>query len=397
MPEPNSPLPPPDPFCWRLSAWYFFYFAFVGAFAPYFTLYLQSLGLAAPAIGTLMSLMLAMRLVAPNLWGWLADRIGHKVLVVRASALLAIAGFLLFFVARGFWALFAAMALMSFFWSASLPLVEALTLRHLEGRTEQYGRIRLWGSVGFIAAVVGTGVWLDQAPLASLLWVNLALLVGVLLCAALLADVPGPGLPAAAQSLRSGLLRPAVLALLAACFFMSAAHSPFYVFYSIHLVDHGYDKTAIGLLWSLGVVAEIAVFLGMPRLMRACSLRGILLASFVLAVIRFLLIGWGAGAIALLLLAQLLHGATFGACHAAAVAALHRWFPAQQQARIQALYGSISFGAGGMFGNLASGAAWDWLGAGPAFSLGAAFAAIAVLLAWLGWRPQAMSGDRAVR
>lgn len=390
-------MPPPDSFCWRLSAWYFFYFAFVGAFAPYFTLYLQSLGLAAPAIGTLMSLMLAMRLVAPNLWGWLADRIGRKVLVIRASALLASAGFLLFFFASGFWALFAAMALMSFFWSASLPLVEALTLRHLEGRTEQYGRIRLWGSVGFIVAVVGTGVWLDQAPLASLLWVNLGLLIGILFCAMLLEDARGLGATAATRSLRSGLLRPEVVALLAACFFMSAAHSPFYVFYSIHLVDHGYDKTAVGMLWSLGVLAEIAVFLGMPRLMRAWSLRGILLASFILAVIRFLLIGWGADSIALLLFAQILHGATFGACHAAAVAALNRWFPAQQQARIQALYGSISFGAGGMFGNLASGAAWDWLGAGPAFTLGAIFAAIAVLLAWLGWRPEAMSGDHPVR
>lgn len=397
MPLRNSPLPSPASAHWRLSAWYFFYFAFIGAFAPYFTLYLQSLGLTAPAIGALMSLMLAMRLVAPNLWGWLADRIGRKVLVVRVSALLAIGGFLLFFVATSFWALFAAMALMSFFWSASLPLVEALTLRHLEGRAEQYGRIRLWGSVGFIVAVVGTGVWLDKAPLASLLWVNLGLLFGILLCATLLDDAPKAGVATAVQSLRSALLRPEVVALLAACFFMSAAHSPFYVFYSIHLVDHGYDKTAVGLLWSLGVVAEIAVFLGMPRLMRACSLRGILLTSFVLAVIRFLLIGWGAGSIGLLLLAQILHGATFGACHAAAVAALNRWFPAQQQARIQALYGSISYGAGGMFGNVASGAAWDWLGAGPAFTLGAIFAAIAVLLAWRGWRLEPISGDHPVR
>lgn len=396
MPLPNLSLPSSASRHWRLSAWYFFYFAFIGAFAPYFTLYLQSLGLAAPAIGTLMSLTLAMRLVAPNLWGWLADRIGRKVLVVRASALLAIAGYLLFFVASGFWALFAAMALMSFFWSASLPLVEALALRHLEGRAEQYGRIRVWGSVGFIVAVVGTGVWLDRAPLASLLWVNLGLLVGILFCASLLEDAPSMVASGKTRSLRSGLLRPEVVALLAACFFMSAAHSPFYVFYSIHLVDHGYDKTAVGMLWSLGVVAEIAVFLGMPRLMRAWSLRGILLVSFMLAVIRFLLIGWGADSIGLLLLAQVLHGATFGACHAAAVAALNRWFPAQQQARIQALYGSISYGAGGMFGNLAGGAAWDWLGAGPAFTLGAIFAAVSVLLTWRGWRREPLRRDHPV-
>lgn len=396
MRPPNSP-PPPATAHWRLSAWYFFYFAFIGAFAPYFTLYLQSLGLAAPAIGMLMSLMLAMRLLAPNLWTWLADRIGRKVMVIRISALLAMAGYGLFFVATGFWALFGAMALMSFFWSAALPMVEALTLRHLEGRTEEYGHVRLWGSIGFIVAVLGTGAWLDQAPLDSLLWVNLGLLLGVLLCAALLADTSSPPPTDVSQSLLAGLLRPEVVALLAACFFMSAAHSPFYVFFSIHLVDHGYDKTAVGLLWSLGVVAEIAVFVAMPRLMRAWPLRTILIGSFVLAVIRFLLIGWWADTTILLLLAQLLHGATFGAYHAAAVAAFNRWFPGRQQARVQALYGSISYGAGGMFGNIASGAVWDWLGPGSAFTLGAIFAAVSVLLAWQGWRPEPISESAPVR
>lgn len=251
MPFQNAPLPSPASSCWRLSAWYFFYFAFIGAFAPYFTLYLQSLGLTAPAIGTLMSLMVAMRLLAPSLWGWLADRVGRQLLVIRLSALLALAGFLPFLFARSFWALFAAMAAMSFFWSASLPLVEALTLRHLEGRTEQYGRIRLWGSVGFIVAVLATGAWLDVAPLGSLLWVNMGLLLGVLICAGLLVDVRAPVSREFPESLHSRLIRPEVLALLAACLFMSAGHSPFYLFYSIHLVDHGYDKTSIGVLLSL--------------------------------------------------------------------------------------------------------------------------------------------------
>jgi len=368
----------------RLSAWYFCYFAFVGAFAPYFTLYLQSLGLNAAAIGTLMSLMLAMRLVAPNIWGWLADHLGHKVLVVRLSALLSVGGFLIFFFVRDFWGLFVAMAAMAFFWSASLPLVEALTLRHLEGRAEHYGRVRLWGSVGFIAAVLITGTWLDRAPLSSLLWVNLALMIGIGVCAWMLVDAPALVTPSAPVSLRKGLLRPEVLALLLACLLMSAAHSPFYVFYSIHLVDHGYDKSAVGALWSLGVLAEIGIFLNMPRLLRAWSPRGILMISFVLAIVRFLLIGWGADSVALMLLAQLLHGATFGANHAAAVAALNHWFPARQQGRVQALYGSVSFGAGGMIGNLASGAAWETLGPSLTFTLGSAFAAAGLLLTWFG-------------
>jgi len=369
---------------WRQSAWYFCYFAFVGAFAPYFTLYLQSLGLSAAAIGTLMSLMLAMRLVAPNVWGWLADHLGHKALIVRASAVLSAAGFALFFFVRDFRGLFAAMAAMAFFWSAALPLVEALTLARLEGSAERYGHVRLWGSVGFILAVLSVGALLDRMPIRSLLWVNIGLLATIGLCAWLLVDGPADAPRRQPEPLRQALLRRPVLALLAACLLMSAAHGPFYVFFSIHLVNHGYDKTTVGALWSLGVVAEIAVFVGMPRLMRAWSLRSILVASFAAAVLRFLLIGWAADAVILMALAQLLHGATFGANHAGAVAMLNRWFPASQQGRVQALYGSASFGAGGMIGNLVSGAAWESLGAGPTFTLGAGFALGGLLLAWRG-------------
>jgi PPP family 3-phenylpropionic acid transporter len=165
---------------------------------------------------------------------------------------------------------------------------------------------------------------------------------------------------------------------------MSAAHGPFYVFYSIHLVDHGYDKSAVGVLWSLGVFAEIGVFISMPRLLRAWSPRVILMASFVLGVLRFLLIGWGADYVGLMFLAQVMHGATFGAFHAAAVAALNHWFPPRQQGRVQALYGSVSFGAGGMIGNFASGAAWESLGPALTFTLGATFAAAGLLLTWFG-------------
>ncbi|MBU0751222.1 MAG: MFS transporter [Gammaproteobacteria bacterium] len=380
---------------WRLSAWYFFYFAFIGAFAPYFTLYLQSLGQTAFAIGVLMSLMQVMRLLAPNLWGWLADRLGHKVAIIRLSAALALAGFATFFFAREFTGLFIGMALMAFFWSASLPLVEALTLDQLKSAPDRYGRIRLWGSVGFIAAVTGSGVLLDAAGLPALLWICSALLAGILGIALLLDEPRSEAPPVVQVPLGPELRRPAMVAFLLACFFMSAAHGPFYFFYSIHLVDAGYGKTLVGALWSLGVVAEIFVFIYMPRLLQHFSLRAILLASFALAVLRFLLIGWAVESLLLLLLAQLMHGATFGAFHAGSVAVLNRWFPPQQQARVQAIYGSISFGAGGMLGGLLAGQTWDSLGAELTFTIGAGFAAIGWILLWRGMHGPAVSAVTA--
>lgn len=368
---------------WRLSAWYFFYFAFIGAFSPYFTLYLQSAGQSALAIGTLMSLMQVMRLLAPNLWGWLAERRGGKTDVVRASALLSAAGFLPFFLTQDFWGLFLAMGALTFFWSASLPLVEALTLDHLHDRPERYGSIRLWGSVGFVVAVLGTGAWLDLVAIESLLLICLALLLGIAACTWGLRDA-APRPASTSPSLQVLLRRREIIAFLLASFFMSAAHGPLYVFYSIHLVEHGYGKTAVGALWSLGVLAEILVFMYWPRLLRHVGLRTILLTSFGLAVIRFLLIGWAADSAAALFVAQLMHGATFGAYHAAAVAAFNHWFPGQHQARAQAIYGSISFGAGGMVGGLASGQAWESLGPAATYSLGSCFAVIGLILIWRG-------------
>lgn len=371
---------------WRLSAYYFFYFAFIGAFTPYFSLYLKSLEFSAWDIGVLMSLMQLMRLLAPNLWGWLADRLGAKTPIVRVAALMSIAGFSSFFFTQSFAGFFLGMALLAFFWSASLPLVEALTFSHLGGQANRYGAIRLWGSVGFVAAVLGLGWLLDRLPLTAVLWVSLGVLGGILVCALLLPDRREERHEADRLPIGDILRRREVKALFAACFFMSAAHGALYVFFSIYLVGHGYSKSLVGILWTLGVLAEIVVFVYMPRLLGAFSLRAILLFSFGCAVARFLMIGWGIEWLWMIVPAQLLHAASFGANHATSIAAVNRWFTGRHQARGQALYGSISFGAGGMLGGIISGWAWDAIGAPLTYSLGSAFALAGMVIIWRGWR-----------
>ncbi|MDZ4255744.1 MAG: MFS transporter [Sulfuritalea sp.] len=367
----------------RLSAWYFWYFAFIGAFLPYFALYLQSIGLSAGRIAILMSLGQFMRLLAPLLWSWLADSGGRRVRIVIASAAASLASFSVVFLTRDFVGLLIGMAILHFFWSASLPLVEALTLGHLVAAPERYGRIRLWGSVGFIFTVMGVGFLLDAAPISSQLWVSWGLLLGTLVSALTLTEVPARAGQAAGPILVV-LRQRKVVFLLGAGLLMSAAHGALYVFYSIHLVAQGYGKTLVGLLWTLGVVAEIFVFLFMPRISKRVSLRQILLACFALAVLRFLLIGWTVEFIGLLVFAQLLHGASFGAHHAATMAALNRWFVASQQARAQALYGSVAYGAGGLGGALLAGALWESAGAAITFSAASLLALFGLAMVWRG-------------
>ena len=371
---------------WRLSAYYFFYFGFVGAFSPYFTLYLQSLQYSATDIAVLMSVMQVMRVLAPNLWGWLAERTGLRVPIVRASAIASLAGFCLFFTTTEFAGMFAAMVLMAFFWSAALPLVESLTFSHLGSLGHHYGRIRLWGSVGFIVAVVALGHLLDFVRIEAVLVVIAAILFGIVLCGFALPEaVPRSGARGRAR-LGETLRRREVQALLGASFFMAAAHGAMYVFYSIHLADHGYGKAVIGWMWALGVLAEIGVFLIMPGLAKRFGMRAILLFSLAAVVLRFLMVGWGANSLTVLLLAQLLHGVTFGANHAAAIAMINRWFPGRLQAHGQALYGSVSFGAGGMLGGLISGVSWDTIGAAWTFTLGSGFGLLGLIWLMTGWR-----------
>lgn len=378
----------------RLAVWYFWYFAFIGAFLPYFGLYLQSIGLSAGRIAVLMSLGQLMRLLAPLLWSWLADSTGRRVRIAVVSTAASFASFSVVFMTQDFVGLLIGMAILHFFWSASLPLVEALTLGHLAATPERYGRIRLWGSIGFILAVLGVGLLLDSAPIRAQLWVSWALLLGTLASALTLTEVKGHA-DRIAGPIMEVLRQRKVVFLLAAGLFMTAAHGALYVFYSIHLVAQGYGKTVVGLLWTLGVVAEILVFLLMARISAEISLRRILLACFALAALRFALIGWTAGILALLVLAQLLHGASFGAHHAATMSALNRWFAAGQQARAQALYGSVAYGAGGLGGALLAGILWESAGPEIAFSAAAGLALVGLILVWRG--VPADSADGVVR
>lgn len=368
---------------WRLSSFYLFYFAFVGAFSPYWSLYLKSLDFDAAEIGVLMSLFLVMRIFAPTLWGWLADRTGKRVSIVQIGAALSVCCYMGVFFGTSFWWMFAVMALISFFWSASLPLVEATTLSHLGDSSASYGRVRLWGSIGFIVAVIVIGYVLDFAPIRILLWLVLATMAGILIFSRYIPEAETAIHHTDRLPVSQIFKRPEVLALFAACFLMVAAHGPLYTFYSLYLVAHGYSKGLVGWLWAVGVICEIAVFIFMPRLTRHFSLAQILGVSFASAIARFLIIGWMVDSAVAIFFAQVLHAATFGSYHAAAVAAIHHFFRGRHQATGQALYTSLTFGAGGAFGALLSGYVWESLGPNLTFSMASLFALLGLgLICW---------------
>ncbi|MDJ0862439.1 MAG: MFS transporter [Gammaproteobacteria bacterium] len=377
-----QPSPSPVPY-WRLSGFYLFYFATLGVLIPYWGLYLKSLGFNAASIGELMAIIMATKIVAPNVWAWIADYRGHRMAIVRLASLLALLAFAGVFLGDGYWWLAAVMSVFSFFWNAALPQFEATTLTHLGEKSHRYTSIRIWGSIGFIVAVVVLGPQLDARGAGILPPVLVALMAGIWVMSLVVPERAAGHRSIGHQPLSQVLRRPEVLALIVGSFLMQASHGPYYAFYSIYLEEHGHSRSLIGQLWALGVLAEVVLYAVMHRLLPRFGLRSLFLLSLALTTLRWVVIGLFPLDLPLLTMAQVLHLASFGIYHAVAIQLFHRYFVGRNQGRGQALYSSLSFGAGGALGSLLAGYMWD--GAGPAATFFGA--AVVSATAWgIVWR-----------
>ncbi|MBF6647706.1 MFS transporter [Methylobacter sp. BlB1] len=368
---------------WRLSGFYFFYFATLGGFLPYWNLYLKDSGFNADQIGELSALLVGTKIIAPNLWGWIADHTGKSLRIIRIASFFAALLFAGFLIERSYIGFAWITIGFSFFWNAALPQFEAVTLFHLKSEPHRYSQIRLWGSVGFIVAVLGIGWLLDKQPISMLPAVIIILLALIWVVALATPDAHALSYETEPVGLMQILKRPEVLAFLVVYLLLQMAHGPYYVFYSIYLNQYHYSTTITGMLWALGVCAEIVLFVYMRRLLKRYSLRHILLLSIVLAAGRWLMIAWYADQLWLLILAQLLHAATFGAAHAAAIHLVYLYFGQQHQGKGQALYSSLSYGVGGMLGSLYSGYYWESMGPAFVYSLAAVACGLAFVIAYL--------------
>ncbi|PKQ40764.1 MFS transporter [Pseudomonas sp. YY-1] len=366
---------------WRLSGFYFFYFALLGGTAPFLALYFDHLGFSPARIGELISIPMLMRCLAPNLWGWLGDHTGQRLLIVRFGALCTLVCFAGIFFSQSYAWLALIMATHAFFWHAVLPQFEVITLAHLREQAARYSQIRLWGSIGFIVAVVGLGLLFEWLSLDAYPAALLVIMAGIVASSLWVPNAQPVLRPSTLESdgfLRQ-LRRPGILAFYACVGLMQLSNGPYYTFLTLHLEGVGYSRGAIGLFWALGVVAEILLFLVMARLLQRYSLRAVLLASFLITAVRWLLLGNLAQYLPVLLLAQCMHAATFGAFHAACIHFVQRSFADRQQGQAQALYVSLA-GIGGALGALYAGYSWKSLGPAWTFAIASLVALLAAFI-----------------
>ncbi len=368
----------------------FTYFAYAGLFGTYAPLWFQSLGYTTLSIGVLASVQSATRVLSPYAWGWVADHTGQRARVLRVAvgfSLLCACGFL---VAPAYgWVMGVTAAL--FLCTAGVVPISEAAVAHFVSRgaaldARRYGRVRVWGSVGFILAVSASGYALQWFGVGRFPFLVIALLALLLVAALRLPVLPEAAHPDANAAGALAVLRqPAVAWFFAGVFFTVLAHTSLYAFFSLYLDALGYSRSAVGLVWATGVVVEVLWFWFQGLWLQRLSMQGWLILAALASALRFAVVAAFGANPWILVLSQGLHALTFAAQHTACIAVINRSFPGRLRGRGQALYTVLGYGASGVIGGVAGGALSQVFGFAAVFWAASASALIAALCCWRAW------------
>lgn len=368
---------------WRLSGFYFFYFALVGALSPFLGLYLSDIGFTAYAIGLVNAVLMGTKIVAPNLWGWLCDYTGKRLLIILLGSGLAS----VFFAGLFFWQdllpILVITFLYSFFWNAVLSQFDTVTIQYLGKDSHRYSQIRVWGSIGFIFSVTLLGFLFDLFSIRYLIPIAWVLLILITINCLFLSEPPVSQKIRSSVSCKTIVKQPAVIAFFAAVFLLQLSFGAYYTFFSLYLESYGYSRTMIGLLWALGVLAEVLLFLFIHRLMPAVGVSVLLFWSLLLTSLRWFLTAFFADHLWVIIIAQAIHAFSFGAAHAASIELIRQFFTGKNAGQGNALYSSVTFGVGGAIGAVGSGLLWS-VNPQLLFVIAAAILLIAAVIARMG-------------
>jgi PPP family 3-phenylpropionic acid transporter len=343
---------------------WFCYFAAMGAFTLYAPLWYRDMGMSALAIGSIASLQSWTRVFAPYSWAWIADHSNDRARLMRIAGVLCVV-FALALALTGHLggaAISICVALLFIANGAVIPLMEASLAHHLNlaaggGAGGRYGRARMWGSIGFMAAVLLLGLLLQALGVRAWPWLVLVLWGAV---AASLWHLPLTNDPPHHDKTPVGTLavlrQPEVAWFFVGIFLTVLAHVSLYAFFSLFAASAGMSESSIGLLWSVGVIVEIGFFWTQGHWFERLSMHNWLLLAAGVSALRFAAMAAFGHWMVVLVLTQLTHAVTFAAQHAACISLVSRYFPGRLRGRGQALYTTLGYGLSGVVGGVAGGA-----------------------------------------
>ncbi len=379
MAVPQPQTAPVAALAWRLGFLYAALFLVVGCYLPYIPVWLRYRTLDADAIAFLLATPLFVRIVFTPLISILADHVADRRTVLIVLAWGSLFSFMLLWAAPGFWQMFAAMILLAINWTTIMPLIETVAVTGMRKAGLDYGRVRLWGSVSFIVASLGTGVMIDRFGGSSVLPLLLVTMAGLVFATHLVPrNLAGAaaGEPPRRRRIRladaTALLRaPAFLLFIITASLISSSHAIYYAFGTLHWRAQGFPAGAIGVLWSIGVVAEIGLFVFSGRIVRKTGAAKLLMLAGLGACLRWFFMAFDPPLVATVAL-QCLHALSFGAAHVAAIHFLAHAVPEDRAATAQGLYAATVAGLVLGVVTIASGPLYRILG-------GEAYAVMAVL------------------
>jgi MFS transporter, PPP family, 3-phenylpropionic acid transporter len=323
-----KPTTIPDRFALWLALFYGGVFVAGGIQMPFFPVWLAAKGLDPRAIGVILAVPMAVRVVAVLAVTRVADRREALRGALIATAVATAFSWVLIGFADGFGAILLATIVASAAYSPVLPLTDTYALKGLGARRRAYGPVRLWGSAAFIAGNLGAGLLVDVIAPRDLVWLIVAAFGAAALASVFLTPL-GTEPPARTEPHPSAsvlLRRPGFLAVVAAASFVQASHAVYYGFSTLAWTAMGLDGATVGGLWALGVIAEIVLFRFSARLPPGLGPALLIAIGAAGAVVRWLAMAFDPP-LALLPVLQVLHGLSFGATFLGALQYLARTTP----------------------------------------------------------------------
>ena len=333
----------PHPNALRLAAFYAAFCGVIGIIQPFWPLWLASRRLDAAEIGVVLAIGVGTKVIGLPVAAHLADRSGERRRPMCWLAALSVLTFALFALAGTFWPIVLVSLLFFSLWPPVMSLGESLTLMAGQQDGFEYGRVRLWGSLTYIAAALAAGAALARVPADTVYWMILG---GVALTAILCFGVPDLKAPPSRVHrlpITALLQQRDVVLLLAACGLIQGSHAVYYAFATLHWQAAGYSEVVIGGLWALGVLCEVVLFACAAAAVRRCGAGGLIVLAGLACGVRWIGTGLTLSLPALVLL-QALHALSFGAAHLGAMHWIGRHVDPSLSATAQSLYSAIVFG-----------------------------------------------------
>jgi PPP family 3-phenylpropionic acid transporter len=368
----------------RLAAFYALVFGAFGVSLPYWPLWLAARGLDPEKIGLVFALTSLAKILAIPVAAALADRLDRRRRVIVCLLAASLVTNFCFLPAEGWPAILAISFCAVLVTSPVMSLTDTLALMLARDGRLDYGRVRLFGSLGFMLVALGAGVGIAGRPADLILWLLLGLMAAAFLASFLLPEARASDSPAHHRSLAGPLAamatllaRPAVAWFLLAAGLIQNSHLAYYGFGTIYWRAAGIGSATIGWLWAEGVIAEIILFAAAPALLRRIGPERLIMLGGAGGVLRWTALGLSTD-LAVLVPAQLLHALSFAAAHLGAMLYLARQAPAGLSATAQGLYAALPLGIGTGLVYAATGLLFEHWGGSAAFLAMAALAALGI-------------------